>query len=70
MRKILLTSKNCSPCKVVKDYVDESYEVYDIDEEVGRSYLEDFGVRAVPALIVDQEVYTGVKPILERIKLG
>lgn len=71
--KILLTSKNCSPCNTIKALIIEKelpVRIVDISDELAKSYLEKFNVRSVPALVEGESVFVGLNPIMEKLLNG
>lgn len=75
MRRVLITSSNCVPCKIIKNQLKSSYEalttveVYDIEDEEAQHFLDKHPIRGVPALIVDDTLYMGLDDILEILNL-
>jgi len=69
---ILITSKTCPPCKVVKAYIAEQniegIEVLDISEKAGMDLVIEHGLKAVPTLIDGEDVITSVDDIKDRLK--
>ena len=75
MKKLLFTSPNCAPCKLLKATLEElgylgEYKQLDVTEETSKALVAYCGIRSVPALVVmgdDEEIkririgYTGNK---------
>lgn len=70
---MLITSETCAPCKVVKEKIDKeglSVEVYQVHDPAVRPFFNEHDIRSVPTLFVDNEMYIGLDPIMERLNLG
>lgn len=67
---ILLGSKNCGPCKRVRNFLESEdifYTYIDIDTPEGREIAKDWCVRAVPSMTIEGKMYTGDTKIMGRI---
>ena len=68
---ILITSKTCPPCKIIKEYIKENaiggVRVLDIDDKEGMDLAVKHGLRAVPALIDGEDIMSGTDEIKKRL---
>jgi len=65
---ILIGATWCAPCKAVKTFLDNrgiSYTYIDIDSDQGMKLAASWGIRAVPAMAMNQTIVTGDKAIME-----
>jgi glutaredoxin len=64
----LLGATWCTPCKRVKNFLDDkgiSYTYLDIDTEEGLELAKDWAVRSVPSMAIDGKIYVGDTKIME-----
>lgn len=67
---IILTSRTCQPCSVLKAMYqnDERVKFIDITNEEGTKLSDKYGVRAVPTLIDKGAVINGAPSIMRYLK--
>ncbi len=68
---ILFSAAWCNPCKSLKQWIDanniEGIDVVDVDKD--KEQVTKFGIRSVPTLVADGNVYSGnaIKLYLETL---
>ena len=63
----LFGHNNCPNCKVIKEYLKQNRIVFDyIDIFNDPDYAVDCGIRSVPTLIIDEQIF--VNPSMETVK--
>ena len=66
MKKILFFNASwCGPCKQMKPHIDEliseGYHIQDIDIDRNPELAEQYNVRGVPTLVVNEQSYVGYR---------
>ena len=72
MRKILFTTKTCPNCAPAKALLTHFADIEYLDAHENMDLVSEFGIRAVPTLIVDDEknskIYIGIDDIKNYIQ--
>lgn len=69
MRKILFTTKTCPNCPPAKDLLAPFKDIELLDAHDNMDLITEFGIRAVPTLVIDNENNTKIYIGLDDIKI-
>lgn len=67
----IFTASWCGQCSALKKQLDQreiQYNLVDVDTDFGMEVAGNWGIRTLPAAIIDDELFSGLGNILDRVK--